>query len=249
VPFIHSLLPGAGSLAAGIDAGLEALGKRQGVYLVVMGGDGGTVDIGLQALSGALERGHRFIYVCYDNEAYMNTGGQRSGTTPYGARTATTPIGKGKEGQGGETISKKNIVRIIAAHGIPYVATASIAYPQDLLKKVHKAKDIDGPSYIHVLTPCNFRWGFREDLSFRVAKAAVDTRVSPLLEIENGRRVVLGRKDRPARPVEEYLNLQGRFRMLTDDDIARIQQETDAEWSYLCMLSEDHSQARVDVNR
>ncbi len=136
VPFMHSLFPGAGSLIAGIDAGLQALGKREGVKLLVMAGDGGTADIGLQSLSGAMERGHQFLYICYDNQGYMNTGGQRSGTTPYGVRTATTPIGQSSSGVTRPNQTRKDMVQIAAAHGIPYVATASLAYPQDLLRKI-----------------------------------------------------------------------------------------------------------------
>ena len=175
---------------------------------MAIAGDGGTADIGLQALSGAAERGHRFLYVCYDNEGYMNTGGQRSGTTPFDADTSTTPSGKGASAPWLDLTKKKDMALIMAAHGIPYVATASVAYPQDFLGKVKKAASVQGPSYIHVVTPCNYRWGFAEDLSVRVSKAAVQTRVAPLFEVEDGQRYRLSFADRPKRPVAEYLKLQ-----------------------------------------
>jgi len=238
IPFIHSLLPGTGSLLSGIDAGLKALGKREGINLLGFAGDGGTADIGLQSLSGAVERRHRFVYICYDNEGYMNTGGQRSGTTPFGAGTATTPVGAAQRGEprGGE--GRKDMVLIMAAHGIPYAATASLAYPQDFLQKVQKAAQVDGPAYIHVLTPCNYRWGFAESLSVKVARLAVQTRVAPLLEIEDGRKYKLGLKNLSKRPVREYLEAQGRFRHLTDEEVDRAQTAVDAKWEYLQRLAE-----------
>jgi pyruvate ferredoxin oxidoreductase beta subunit len=235
VPFIHSLLPGAGSLVSGIDAGLRALGKRSVINLLVIAGDGGTADIGFQALSGAVERGHRFIYLCYDNEGYMNTGGQRSGTTPIRANTATTPAFQ--DGSGGRFGFRKNMIKVMAAHEIPYVASASLAYPQDFLRKLGKAIDIDGPSYIHILAPCNYRWGFRENLSIRVAKLAVETHIAPLLEIEFGKHVIVNQRDRKKKPVSEYLMLQKRFQHLNDDQIAAIQTDVDDEWSHWLTLS------------
>jgi pyruvate ferredoxin oxidoreductase beta subunit len=237
VPFMHSLLPGAGSLIAGIDAGLNALEKRKDINLVAIGGDGGTADIGLQALSGAAERGHKFIYICYDNEGYMNTGGQRSGTTSFGASTATTPVKSVKKGETRAPQRKKDMLLIMAAHGIPYCASASIGFPQDLIRKIEKAQHVEGPSYLHVLTPCNYRWGFDEDQSIRVAKAAVETRVAPLVEIEGGRHFTLGRRSRPRKSVEVYLEMQRRFRHLSVEAIAQIQTEVDERWEYLERLS------------
>lgn len=236
VPFMHSLFPGAGSLIAGIDAGLKALGKREGVKLLVMAGDGGTADIGLQALSGAMERGHQFLYICYDNQGYMNTGGQRSGTTPYGARTATTPIGQSASGVTRPNRTRKDMVQIAAAHGIPYVATASLAYPQDLLRKIEKGAQVSGPAYLHILTPCNYRWGFPEDQSIEVSRLAVMTHVFPLVEIEDGWRYSIAMRSRPKQDVREYLSLQSRFRHLSDDEIKTIQDEVDHNWERLSSL-------------
>ncbi len=236
VPFMHSLFPGAGSLIAGIDAGLLALGKREGINLFVLAGDGGTADIGLQALSGAMERGHKFLYICYDNEGYMNTGGQRSGTTPYGSRTATTPVGQSSKGVSRSNQTRKDLVQIVAAHGIPYVATGSLAYPQDLLRKIQRGSEASGPAYIHVLTPCNYRWGFPEDQSIEIARLAVKTHVFPLLEIEDGWHYSIAMKSRPKLGVREYISTQSRFRHLGDDEIRTIQDDVDHNWMRLTNL-------------
>ena len=220
-PMIHGLFENAGSILSGIDYGLKALGKREGVNLVALSGDGGTADIGLQSLSGAAERGHRFLYVCYDNEGYMNTGIQRSGTTPYGAVTTTSPAGEKRPMQ-----LRKDMVKIMAAHGIPYAATAAIAYPLDLVRKVRKAVAIDGPTYIHILSPCWTGWGFSEALSVKISKLAVQTGMWILYEVEDGatRPTV---KITQRKPVEEYLKAQSRFSKLTKADVERIQQFVD----------------------
>ncbi len=236
VPFMHSLLPGAASLISGIDAGLKARGRREGTNLVVVAGDGGTADIGLQALSGAAERGHRFLYVCYDNEGYMNTGGQRSGTTSFEAHTSTTPAVQAEGRHWSGAGQKKDMAMIMAAHGIPYVATASVAYPRDFVRKVRKAAALEGPTYMHVLTPCNYHWGFAEGLSVRVAKAAVQTRIAPLLEWECGRLVTVSFEDQDHRPVEEYLKMQSRFRHLTPERIQTVQAQVNERWEYLRRL-------------
>lgn len=244
VPFIHSLLPGAGALISGIDAGLKALGNREGLTLFAFAGDGGTADIGFQSLTGAVERGHKFLYICYDNEGYMNTGGQRSGTTPYGTATATTP-GQMSVGEQTSLKYRKDMVLIMAAHRIPYAATASIAYPQDFLRKIEKASQINGPSYIHLLTPCNYRWGFREDQSIQVAKAAVETRVAPLYEVEGGRKYSLGIQKSAVRPAKEYLKMQRRYNHLADEEIENIQKSVDENWDFLehmAKLSREDSQ-------
>ena len=222
-PFIHGLFENAGSILSGVDYGLRALGRREGVNLVALSGDGGTADIGFQSLSGAVERGHRFLYVCYDNEGYMNTGIQRSGTTPYGAVTTTSPTGEKRPMQ-----LRKDMVKIMAAHGIPYAATATIAYPLDLVRKVKKAVAIDGPTYIHVLSPCWAGWGFPEDLSVKISKLAVLTGMWILYEVENG-IVRPTMKITQRKPVEEYFKAQNRFSQLTKPDIDTIQQFVDSK--------------------
>lgn len=233
VPWIHTLFENTAAVASGIEAGIKVL-QRKGKYLrktkvVAMGGDGGTADIGLQALSGALERGHNFVYVCFDNEAYMNTGIQRSGATPFGATTTTAPAGKKSIGQ---STWKKNMPAIAAAHGIPYVATACPSYPFDLLNKVHKAMKVEGPAYIHVLSVCPTGWRMPPDLTIRVGRLAVETGVFPLYEVENGKYILS--VDLPRlRPVEEYLRLQGRFRHLDKKAISMIQERVSREYEEL----------------
>jgi pyruvate ferredoxin oxidoreductase beta subunit len=223
VPWIHTLFENTAAVASGIEAGIKVL-SRKGKYtrktkVVAMGGDGGTADIGLQALSGALERGHNFIYVCFDNEAYMNTGIQRSSATPFGASTTTSPAGKHSIGQ---TTWKKNMPAIAAAHDIPYVATACHSYPFDLMTKITKAMAIEGPSYIHVLSVCPTGWRLAPELTIRAGRLAVQTGIFPLYEIEKG-EYTLNFDFPQLRPVEDYFKLQGRFRHLTKETIAQIQ--------------------------
>ncbi len=234
VPWIHTLFENAAAVASGIEAGLKAM-RRKGkipdkrIKVVAMGGDGATSDIGLQAISGALERGHDLMYVCYDNEAYMNTGIQRSSATPYGASTTTSPAGKKSIGQ---YTWKKNMPEIAAAHNIPYVATASVGRPFDLIRKVQKGMQIEGPVYLHVFSPCPTGWRFKPDLSIAVAKKAVQTGVFPLYEGENGEyRLTVNIGE--LKPIEEYLNMQGRFRHLTDDDKQLIQERIKKEYEKL----------------
>jgi pyruvate ferredoxin oxidoreductase beta subunit len=194
-----------------------------------MGGDGGTSDIGLQALSGALERGHNFTYICWDNEAYMNTGIQRSSATPYGAMTTTSPPGKMSIGQ--HTL-KKNMTAIAVAHGIPYVATASPAYLFDLYFKVRKAIETPGPAYITVLSVCPTGWRSATDLSVRLARLATETGVFPLYEVVNGQHRLTVEIPK-LRPVKDYLKPQGRFRHLREREIDFIQRHTQAEYELL----------------
>ncbi len=204
-------------------------GPTQDVYVVAMAGDGGTSDIGLQALSGALERGHNFLYICFDNEAYMNTGIQRSSSTPYGATTTTAPAGKKSIGQ---TTWKKNMPAIAAAHDIPYVATACPSYPFDLMDKVAKGARINGPAYVHILSPCPTGWRLATDLTVRIGRLAVETGIFPLYEIEDGRYKLS--LDLPRlRPVQDYLKLQGRFRHLSPDIINEIQSRVTKEYEGL----------------
>lgn len=240
-PYIHTLFPNAGAMIAGIDAGLKAQGKRDGINLFAYCGDGGTVDIGLQALSGAVDRGHRFLYICYDNEGYMNTGSQRSGATPYKAKTSTTPVGELHAGEQRLLSRRKEMVRIMADHGIPYTATASIAYPLDFMNKIEKGLAIDGPSYIHLQAPCLVGWGFPEDMGVTVARAAVQTCIHPLYEVTDGKNYKITVDIKEPKPIEEYLKLQGRFKHLfakdCSEDIACMQHDIDENWAYLKYLA------------
>lgn len=233
VPWIHTLFENTAAVASGIEAGIKAL-QRKGKYsrktkVVAMAGDGGTADIGLQALSGALERGHNFLYICFDNEAYMNTGIQRSGATPFGAATTTAPAGKRSMGQ---STWKKNMPAIAVAHGIPYVATACHSYPFDLMNKVRKAVEVEGPAYIHVLSVCPVGWRMSSDLTIRMGRLAVETGIFPIYEVENG-RYTLNIDFPQLRPVEDYLKLQGRFRHLDKNAIALIQERVNKEYQEL----------------
>jgi len=233
VPSLHTAFETSGAVVSGMDAGLKALGKREGVNLVAIAGDGGTADIGLQTLSGAAERGHDFIYICYDNEAYMNTGNQRSGTTTLFAATTTSPVGARKRGEQHLPLRlKKDMPAIMAAHGIPYIATASVAYPGDLVRKIKKAAAIHGPRYIHIHAPCPIGWGFPESKTIEVARLAVLTGSWVLYEIQDGKlNVTLKLLQR--RPVKEYLSMQKRFRHLNETEISEIQQLTDRKWTEL----------------
>ena len=234
VPWLHVAFENAAAVASGVESGLKILTKKailpaKKIVTIAIGGDGGTADIGLQALSGALERGHDMIYICTDNEAYMNTGIQRSSSTPFGASTTTSPAGKVKSGQ---LTRKKNMPAIVAAHRIPYVATACPSYPIDLVQKVRKAAQTEGPAYIHILAVCPTGWRSAPDLSIKLGRLAVETGVFPLYEIEKGRyRMSI---DFPnLRPVKEYLKLQGRFRHLTEDMIEEIEKEVHQEYEEL----------------
>ena len=233
LPWIHTLFENTAAVAAGIDCGLKVL-ARKGKYtnrpkIVAMGGDGATVDIGLQALSGAMERGHNFTYVCYDNEAYMNTGIQRSSATPLGASTTTSPAGKVSTGQ---TSWKKNMPAIAVAHEIPYVATACPSYPFDLLAKIKKAADIEGPAYVHVLAVCPTGWRSAGDLTVRLGRLAVETGMFPLYEVEQG-KYKLSMDFPKLRPVRDYMKLQGRYRHLSEEMIDGIQKRVTKDFQKL----------------
>jgi len=239
VPWIHTLFENTAAVASGIESALKVM-KRKGrgpkvdVRVVAMAGDGGTADIGLQALSGALERGHRFVYVCFDNEAYMNTGIQRSSATPFGAATTTSPPGAKSIGQ---FSWKKNMPAIAAAHNIPYVATACPSFPFDLMDKVQKAVAANGPAYLHVLSVCPTGWRCPTDQTIKIGRLAVETGVFPLYEIVNGdRRLTV----RPARikPVTDYLKLQGRFGHLSEATIAKIQERVTREYEAIAGRTE-----------
>ncbi len=227
---INNPFAATGASVSGIVAGLKAMGKDDHT-VVAFAGDGGTYDIGIQALSGALERGTNFIYVCYDNEGYMNTGTQRSSASPAGAITTTTPVLAKLQ-------HKKDMIRIVEAHRIPYVATASPAFPLDLYDKMAKAKDIVGPRYIEAHAPCPPGWGFPNKDLIKMGKLAVDCGIHVLYEIENGKFRLTSRslrfvdKGRPKK-VAEYVSGQTRFRRITEEQIEFLQEFTDRKWEEL----------------
>jgi len=230
IPLYQSAFETAASTASGISHALSNMG-REDVTALAWAGDGGTFDIGLQALSGAAERGDNLIYVVYDNEAYMNTGIQRSSATPHGAWTTTTPVKHFKKGP------KKNIMEIMVAHRIPYAATANIAYPEDLIKKLNKAKGLKGTKFIHLYAPCPTGWKHAPDITVRISRLATETNVFPMYEVENG-IYKINRKISNPKPVIEYLKPQGRFRHLTEEEVAFFQAEVDRNWNRLVKLEE-----------
>ncbi|HUI30702.1 MAG TPA: 3-methyl-2-oxobutanoate dehydrogenase subunit beta [Candidatus Acidoferrales bacterium] len=227
VSVFHTAFETAASVSSGIKAGLEVQGDHE-TTVVAFAGDGGTFDIGLQALSGAAERNDDFIYVCYDNEAYMNTGIQRSSATPLGAWTTTTP----KESPKSE--GKKNIIEILAAHRIPYIATASAAYPDDMISKFRKAKELRGTRFVHVFSPCPPGWKFEPEDSIRISRLAIESRVFPLLEIFDGVDFRLSHEPSGI-PVRDYLKVQGRFKHLKEKEVEMIQKNVDEEWETLAL--------------
>lgn len=216
------------AVATGVEAGLRALGKKKPLS-VAFAGDGGTADIGIQALSGAIDRGEKFVYICTDNEAYMNTGIQKSGLTPYGASTTTTPAGKVI---GGNIAQKKNMFEIVAAHGVSYAATASIGYVEDFLAKVQRAKDAEGPSYIHVYCPCPTGWGTEMDITVSLGKEVVDTGLWPLMEYSGG-EFILNKDITAFASARDHIKRQGRFRHLKDEDLSEIERQRDLQWQTL----------------
>ena len=223
-----STFPGTASLLSGMAAAVRAFGLKD-VHVVGFAGDGGTADIGLQALSGAIDRGDRIIYICYDNEAYMNTGVQKSSLTPVGAGTTTSPVGRSLRGSSGP---KKDLFEVIAAHGLAYAATASVGYPQDYMKKVLKAASAEGTSYIQVLAPCPTGWGSASDSAGELGRLAVDTGLWPLREFEGGRHR-LNREPEKFAPLKSYFEAQGRFRHFRAEAIAAAEIERDAKWARL----------------
>ncbi|HHX58534.1 MAG TPA: pyruvate ferredoxin oxidoreductase [Candidatus Moranbacteria bacterium] len=244
VPYIHSAFANAGATVSGIETAKKALLKKgkiseDNLKIVAFAGDGGTYDIGLQALSGALERGHDFLFVCYDNGAYMNTGGQRSGGTPYASTTETTPAGKKSIGK---IAGRKNIMDIVVGHKIPYAATANIGFLNDFEAKVKKAFSIKGPKFLLVFSPCVLVWKISTSVTIDVAKLATETNFWPLYEVENSQyKISYNPKQKVS--VEEFLQTQGRFKHIFKrpdgtDIIAKIQQETDAEWDRLSRLAQ-----------
>ena len=228
VPCVNTPFPSTGASATGLVAGLKVLGKK-GLTVLAIAGDGGTHDIGIQALSGAAERQEDFIYICYDNEGYMNTGNQRSGSTPLGAISGTTPIL-------GKQQNQKDMTAIMEAHCIPYVATANASYPLDLYEKVRKAKVIEGTRFIHVFTPCPPGWGFPYSDTIKIGELAVKTGWVVLYEVEDGTFRLTSASESIARrgnlrPVRDYLREQGRFNNITQGQIDELQDWVNARWS------------------
>jgi len=243
IPFIHSAFENSAATIAGAEAAFTAL-KRKGkikedIKFVAFGGDGGTYDIGLQSLSGSLERGHDFLYVCYDNNAYMNTGIQRSSATPFGASTTTAPAGKAHQGK---EEFRKDFAKIMVAHNIPYVAQASLSNLIDLTNKAEKAFTIKGPKVLLVLQPCTLGWKYPMDKTVELAKLAVETKFWPLYEVENG-KYKLSYKPSKDLPVTEYIKAQGRFKHLLKPEnkpiMDKIQTHVDSEWEKLLKLCEE----------
>lgn len=225
VPILHTPFESAAITAAGVKKGLLAQGIGD-VQVMAWAGDGGTFDIGLQSLSGSAERNDDFIYACYDNEAYMNTGIQRSSATPYMSWSTTTPNPAFKD------TPKKDIMEIMAAHRIPYAATVTPAFPEDFLEKMRKAKELKGLRFIHILSSCPPGWKFPSELSVKISRLAVETKIFPLFEIEHGRKYTITVEPKGL-PVQNYLSLQGRFSHLSEKAIQAIQENVDEEWALL----------------
>jgi pyruvate ferredoxin oxidoreductase beta subunit len=230
IPWVHGLFENASAIASGVETYMKS--KNNGKLdsdIIVFGGDGGTFDIGLQALSGAFERRHDFTYVCYDNEAYMNTGIQRSSATPEGAWTTTTPVGIASPGKTGP---KKDLVAFALAHHVDYAATASPAYWSDFITKVQKASAVEGPALIHVISPCPLGWRFKTEQTIQMARLAVQTRYFPLYEVERG-KYKLSINPHP-KPLEEFLKPQGRFNHLFQpqysDELNALKTQIDLHW-------------------
>ncbi len=226
MPILNGTFASTAAMATGVRAAMKRLGKK--TQVVAWAGDGGTSDIGIQALSGALERNEDIIYICYDNEAYMNTGVQRSGTTPQGGLTTTTPYSGKKE-------TSKNVPDIVAAHNPAYIATCSASYPLDFHDKLLKAKGISGLKYIHIQTPCPPGWGCDERMTVKIGKMAIECGLFDLYEIENGKKTLSEPtqkllKKRKLRPVQDYLRMQTRFKALSKEQIAVMQERIDQKW-------------------
>ena len=242
--WVHSAFENAAATAAGVEAMYKSL-KNKGkipadkkIKFLAVGGDGGTYDIGIQSLSGAMERGHNIVYVCYDNNAYANTGGQRSSATPLGASATTSPAGTKSPGKAQK---KKDLTKILAAHNIPYVAQASPHRWQDLYNKAKKAFEVDGPAFLNVLCLCPTEWKYEESQGIKLAQLAADTCVWPLYEVEDG-KYKINYKPKEKKPVLEWLKSQGRFRHLFKEENAwmleAIQKQTDKDWEDLNKLAE-----------
>ncbi|MFW6134614.1 MAG: thiamine pyrophosphate-dependent enzyme [Elusimicrobiota bacterium] len=245
-PWIHNAFENAAATISGAETAYRALKKKGKIdkeaKFLAFGGDGGTYDIGLQSLSGALERGHDFVYVCYNNEAYMNTGIQRSSATTMGASTTTSPSGKVIPGK---KVFPKDLTGICAAHGIPYAAQGSISNWKDLISKAKKAFDTPGPAFINVLSPCPPGWKYSPEKTYEIAKVSVETKIWPLYEVENGKWTITS-SPRKVKPVKEWIEMQGRFRHLKREEnkhiIDNIQKWVDKGWQKLEKLQQISSE-------
>lgn len=244
IPYIHSAFENAAATISGVERAYKILKKKgklpggdKKIKFVAFGGDGGTYDIGFQSLSGALERGHNFLYVCYDNGGYMNTGNQRSGATPYGASTETTPSGKESFGK---VDMRKNLMEIVNGHRIPYLAQANVANIADLKMKAKKALSVEGPSFLLVFSPCQNNWKFATSQYVNIAKLATETNFWPLYEIENGKYKINRTVENP-KPLSEFLMTQGRFKHLFSEKnkgvIDEMQEIVNKEWQKLEKLA------------
>ncbi|HSV96749.1 MAG TPA: thiamine pyrophosphate-dependent enzyme [Spirochaetota bacterium] len=237
IPWIHSAFENAAATIAGVETMHRVLVKkgkaREDIKFIVFAGDGGTYDIGFQSLSGAMERGHDILYICYDNEAYMNTGTQRSSASPLGADTSTSPAG---DVIPGKTQHRKNMTRIMAEHNIPYAAQASPSHYNDLMKKIRKALEIKGPKFINILSPCNRGWRSNSNDAIELSKIAVDSCYWPLYEIENGKTTV-NHIPKEKKPLRDFLKPQGRFSHLFKENnihlIDQLQKKIDEDWNRL----------------
>ncbi len=240
IPYMHNAFENAAATISGAEKAYEALKKKgkikEKITFVVFAGDGGTYDIGLQALSGALERGHDFLYVVYDNGAYMNTGNQRSGATPFGANTETAPVGNNSFGKAQK---RKDLMAIVAAHNVAYAAQANVAFERDLRQKAKKAFAVKGPKFLDVFSPCQNNWKFPTSEYVNISKLATETNFWPLYEIENGKYKITWKTDKP-KPIEDFLKTQGRFKHLFSEKnkgvIQEIQKQADEELDRLTKL-------------
>lgn len=233
VPMVYTPFASAGAAISGLREGLDAQGKED-YNVIAFAGDGGTADIGLQALSAAMERGHNVLYVMYDNEAYMNTGIQRSGSTPYGAWTTTTPVGLNRKYK---RENKKYVADLMVAQNVPYVATATIGYPEDLERKITVAKSIKGPKFMQILSPCPPGWYYNSADTVKISRLAVETKIFPLYEFKNGRFALF--KPSKTASIEEYLTLQGRFGHLKEEEVREMENRVEERWSFLLNKEKD----------
>lgn len=245
IPWIHTAFENAAATITGAETMYRAMKKKgkidREIKFIAFGGDGGTYDIGLQSLSGAMERGHNMLYICYDNGAYMNTGIQRSSATPFGADTTTNPAGSVIPGK---LQKRKDLTKIMAAHNIPYAAQASPAHWMDLVKKVRKAFEIKGPKFMNIISPCNRGWRSKTDDAIALCRLAVNTCYWPLYEVENGiTRITVKPKEK--KPIIEFLKPQGRFKHLFKPGnewmLKKIQEDIDEDWELLqkCAVVEE----------